>query len=107
MRGGIFVAERNDRFRLRAQEFINRARWESDPLERRLWLDLALECLRLAADASKTKDTSGSLRSTPPGVGGSEPVAFVRRWPMPSKEVVRTPRSYIPIVHFWTENSKY
>jgi hypothetical protein len=52
MHGGIFVLEPYDRFRLRAEEFVNRAREESDPEDRRLWLDLALECLRLATNAS-------------------------------------------------------
>jgi hypothetical protein len=51
MHGGIFVLEPYNRFRLRAEEFVNRAREESTSEERRLWLDLALECLRLAARA--------------------------------------------------------
>ena len=51
MHGRIFAVDPYDRYRLRAQEFINRARAESNPQDRRLWLDLALECLRLAANA--------------------------------------------------------
>jgi hypothetical protein len=51
MHGGIFVLEPYNRFRLRAEEFINRAREESSTEEQRLWIDLALECLRLAARA--------------------------------------------------------
>jgi hypothetical protein len=56
MRAGSFVLEPYDRFRLRAEEFVNRAREEPDPLDRRLWIDLALECLRLAADASSLRE---------------------------------------------------
>jgi hypothetical protein len=51
MHGGIFVGEPYDLFRTRAQEFIDRARDETNPQDRRLWLDLALECLGLAANA--------------------------------------------------------
>jgi hypothetical protein len=55
MHGGIFVLEPHDRFRKRAEEFISRAREESNPEERRLWIDLALECLRLAANTSNLR----------------------------------------------------
>jgi hypothetical protein len=55
MHGGVFVLEPYDRFRLRAEEFVNRALEESDPQDRKLWFDLALECLRLAANASNLR----------------------------------------------------
>jgi hypothetical protein len=42
-------------FGLRAEEFVNRARAEADPQDRGLWLDLALECPRLAANAGNLR----------------------------------------------------
>jgi hypothetical protein len=55
MHGGMDILERpSERLKKDAEYYIQRA--DSDPGDRRLWVALALECLRLAAGLSFRED---------------------------------------------------